>query len=44
MRPTFRPNIRKRKKNHGFRVRMSSKSGQKVIAARRLKGRKVLTA
>lgn len=44
MGPTFKPNTRKRKKNHGFRKRMSTKNGQKVIKARRLKGRKVLSA
>lgn len=44
MRPTFKPNVSKRAKVHGFRKRMSSKNGRKVLAARRLKGRKVLSA
>ncbi|OXM14512.1 50S ribosomal protein L34 [Paenibacillus herberti] len=44
MRPTFRPNVSKRKKVHGFRKRMSSKNGRKVLAARRQKGRSKLSA
>lgn len=44
MKPSFRPNVSKRKKNHGFLVRMSTKNGRKVVRARRQKGRKVLTA
>ena len=44
MKMTYQPHKKQRKRVHGFRARMASAGGRKVLRARRQKGRKRLSA